>query len=101
MKRGRMAKATSMEAVVGESDPVLSSPIADAVLRGLRAPRKWLPPFLFYDARGSALFEEITELPEYYLTRTERAIFETHADAIVAAARARARADVPSLALEL
>src|SRR5205085_12170961 len=52
-----------------------------------------------YDARGSALFEEITERPEYYLTRTERSIFETRAGAIVAAARARATE--PSLALEL
>ena len=37
---------------------------------------KRLPSKLFYDAAGSALFEQITELPEYYLTRTERAILE-------------------------
>ncbi len=45
-----------------------------------------LPPWLFYDAVGSALFEHITLLPEYYPTRTERAIFATNADAIIAAA---------------
>lgn len=65
--------------------------IRDAVqreaLRGLAvAPgvQKTLPPWLFYDERGAALFEEITTLPEYYLTRTERAIFEQFADDIVA-----------------
>jgi dimethylhistidine N-methyltransferase len=59
------------------------APIAADVRRGLTARRKWLPPYLFYDDAGSALYEEITELPEYYPTRTERAIFEAHADAIV------------------
>jgi len=45
--------------------------------------QKTLPPWLFYDERGSELFEEITRLPEYYLTRTERSIFEQFADDIV------------------
>ena len=45
--------------------------LRDEVLRGLRATRKALPPKLFYDAAGAALFERITELPEYYLTRAE------------------------------
>lgn len=44
----------------------------DEVLAGLTRTRKELSPKWFYDARGSALFDEITELPEYYLTRTER-----------------------------
>jgi len=44
------------------------------VLAGLAKPQKELPPKYFYDARGSALFEAICELPEYYLTRTETAI---------------------------
>jgi dimethylhistidine N-methyltransferase len=44
------------------------------VLAGLAKPQKELPPKYFYDARGSALFEAICELPEYYLTRTESAI---------------------------
>ena len=48
-------------------------------LAGLTAfPQKTLPPWLFYDQRGSALFEHITTLPEYYLTRTERALFAAH-----------------------
>src|SRR5262245_15126988 len=65
---------------------VVRPEIADEVEQGLTATPKSLPPRLFYDARGSALFEEITRLPEYYLTRTERAIFEQYADEMVAAA---------------
>lgn len=48
----------------------------DEVWDGLSRTPKELPPKYFYDERGSALFEEITELPEYYLTRTERALLE-------------------------
>lgn len=44
--------------------------------------QKTLPPWLFYDQRGSELFEQITALPEYYLTRTEREIFRRHAQEI-------------------
>jgi L-histidine Nalpha-methyltransferase len=46
------------------------------VAAGLSAPQKELPPKYFYDHRGSELFEEITRLPEYYPTRTERGILE-------------------------
>ncbi|MEV4636332.1 L-histidine N(alpha)-methyltransferase [Actinoplanes sp. NPDC049548] len=49
------------------------------VTTGLTAAGKWLPPKWFYDARGSELFEEITRLPEYYPTRTERAILAERA----------------------
>jgi L-histidine N-alpha-methyltransferase len=54
---------------------------ADTALRadaraGLTATPKHLPPKWFYDARGSELFEQITELPEYYPTRTERALLD-------------------------
>lgn len=49
------------------------------VLRGLRARPKFLPCKYFYDDAGSALFERITALPEYYLTRTELAIMRQHA----------------------
>jgi len=44
---------------------------------------KWLPSWLFYDAAGSELFNQITELPEYYLTRTERSILLEHSDEII------------------
>jgi len=53
---------------------------------GLTSEPKELPPKYFYDERGSQLFEQITDLPEYYPTRTERAILAECADEIVAAA---------------
>ncbi len=58
--------------------------LANDVLDGLTRPFKEMPPKHFYDARGSELFERICELPEYYPTRTERAILEAQAGAIVA-----------------
>ena len=59
--------------------------LAEDVLDGLTRPFKELPPKHFYDARGAELFDRICELPEYYPTRTERAILLEHADAIVGA----------------
>jgi dimethylhistidine N-methyltransferase len=56
----------------------------DAVVHGLARPRKAIPCKFFYDERGSALFERICRLPEYYLTRTETAILEENADEIAA-----------------
>ncbi len=60
--------------------------VALAVAEGLLRADKRLPPWLLYDQRGSALFEEITELPEYYPTRTERAILAKHAGEMIDAA---------------
>jgi L-histidine N-alpha-methyltransferase len=57
--------------------------LADDVLDGLTRPLKELPPKHFYDARGAELFDRITELPEYYPTRAERAILEARAAEIV------------------
>ena len=57
--------------------------VAEAVCAGLTASPKSLPPWLFYDDAGSQLFEQITQLPEYYLTRTEREIFKRDAAAII------------------
>lgn len=55
---------------------------AQDVIDGLSQTPKSLPPRYFYDDRGSELFEQICELPEYYLTRTEAAIFREYAGAI-------------------
>jgi dimethylhistidine N-methyltransferase len=63
-----------------EADPVF---LAD-VRAGLSAPRKTLSPKYFYDAAGSALFEAITALPEYYPTRTEVAILDRRGAEIAA-----------------
>lgn len=60
---------------------------ADAVA-GLLAEEKSIPPVWFYDERGSELFEEITQLPEYYPTRAERRLLEAHAAEIADLAKA-------------
>jgi L-histidine Nalpha-methyltransferase len=60
-----------------------SDAVALEVFEGLSATTKRLPSKLFYDHVGSALFEQITELPEYYLTRTERSILECFAGEIL------------------
>jgi hypothetical protein len=57
--------------------------LADDVLDGLTRPFKELPPKHFYDARGAELFDRICDLPEYYPTRTERAILQARAEEIV------------------
>src|SRR5687767_6407040 len=51
---------------------------------GLRASPKTLPPKLFYDDAGARLFEQITKIDEYYVTRTEREIMEAHAPEMAA-----------------
>ena len=61
------------------SGPRIAPALIHEVRTGLLATPKRLPPSLFYDAAGSALFERITELPEYYPTRTERGILQSHA----------------------
>lgn len=60
--------------------------LADEVLSGLARRPRSLPPKLFYDERGSALFDAICETPEYYLTRTETAILNDRLDEIAALA---------------
>jgi dimethylhistidine N-methyltransferase len=68
-----------------ESDPHHElDAFATAVASGLGAQPKTLPCRFLYDERGSELFEEICELPEYYLTRAERRLLARHADAIAA-----------------
>ncbi len=57
--------------------------LANDVLDGLTRPFKELPPKHFYDARGSELFDRICELPEYYPTRTEKAILASRAAEII------------------
>jgi L-histidine Nalpha-methyltransferase len=64
-----------------------ASSVADAALSGLLQPRKTLPAKLFYDEEGCRLFNRITELPEYYLTRTERALLPEIAPRVAALVR--------------
>jgi L-histidine N-alpha-methyltransferase len=70
-----------------EPDDLADALRADAC-RGLTSNPKELPPKWFYDEGGSQLFEEITRLPEYYPTRTERAILASHSDEIARATAA-------------
>src|SRR5947209_17695246 len=62
------------------TDALVTGRFSTAVLRGLRAPEKQLPCKYFYDETGSALFEQITGLEEYYPTRTELGIMELNAE---------------------
>lgn len=68
---------------------VVSAALAAETLRGLTATPKTLPPKLFYDATGAALFERICTLPEYYLTRAELEILRARAHEIAALAGPR------------
>ena len=65
----------------------LHEALAADVRRGLHGRPKFLPPKYFYDDVGSALFERITRLPEYYLTRAEHALLDAHARGILREAR--------------
>jgi dimethylhistidine N-methyltransferase len=91
------------EQPVAAPDPVpdvarpINELVANAVRSGLSARPLSLPPWLFYDEAGSRLFDEITCRPEYYPTRTERAIFAANAEAIVAKAAAGSRLRVIEL----
>ncbi len=64
------------------------------VAAGLSLPQKELPPKYFYDARGSTLFEEITRLPEYYLTRAERALLEATMPELIPGFRPRSLSEL-------
>src|SRR5580693_6642874 len=66
------------------------------VRAGLTATPKTLPPKYFYDARGSELFDDITRLPEYYLTRAETAILERHAAEIARLSRCESLVELGS-----
>ncbi|HEX8322010.1 L-histidine N(alpha)-methyltransferase [Longimicrobium sp.] len=70
--------------------PAVDATAVRAVADGLSRPRKELPPRFFYDEHGSRLFEEITRLPEYYLTRTERTLLARWMPVWVAALKPRA-----------
>jgi len=69
-----------IESFLSETD---ERSLANDVLDGLTRPFKEIPAKHFYDARGSELFEQICELPEYYPTRAERAILLARADGII------------------
>jgi dimethylhistidine N-methyltransferase len=59
-----------------------SSALIDEVLAGLRSRPKYIAPKYFYNKKGAELFDAITELDEYYVTRTEEEIFRDHREQI-------------------
>jgi L-histidine Nalpha-methyltransferase len=69
---------------IAVDDSVADAGILNEIVLGLTGERKTLPSKLLYDATGSELFQRITELPEYYLTRTERKLLGARAGEIVA-----------------
>jgi dimethylhistidine N-methyltransferase len=73
-----------MPSPIGASAPTVDRGLADVALSGLSRPQKMLPSKLFYDEAGCRLFYRITELPEYYLTRTERTLLPQIAPLAVA-----------------
>ena len=81
----------------GRTGDLVNEHVATAVREGLTMRPKRLPSWLFYDAVGSRLFDQITALPEYYLTRTERSIFTAHAAEIVKRAADGARLRIAEL----
>jgi L-histidine Nalpha-methyltransferase len=74
----------------------LETALREDAQRGLTATPKWLPPKWFYDAQGSALFEKITELPEYYPARAEREILHSTAWTIAGLTGARTLVELGS-----
>jgi dimethylhistidine N-methyltransferase len=74
-----MGMAARSEARSWESFRTANPAFLSDVLAGLAARPRAIPARWFYDRRGSELFEAITDLPEYYLTRLERSILTAHA----------------------
>lgn len=74
-----MSDTTGPTISVQRAHEASASTLAADVLAGLKRPLMELPPKHLYDPLGSQLFDEITTLPEYYLTRAERAILQAHA----------------------
>jgi L-histidine N-alpha-methyltransferase len=77
-------------------DGFLASALREDARAGLSASPKSLPPKWFYDANGSALFDKITELQEYYPTRAERAILRSAASEIAATSQAHTLVELGS-----
>jgi dimethylhistidine N-methyltransferase len=73
------ALARSVLRYSSRHEAAASESFTEHVVHGLSDSPKWLSAKYFYDAAGSELFEQITELPEYYPTRTELSILRDHA----------------------
>ena len=85
-----------VEFEVLQEDAERRAALHEATLRGLRATPKQIPAVWLYDERGSGLFDEITRLPEYYLTRVERQVLEERAPEIALETRAETLVELGS-----
>jgi len=77
--------ASTLQAEFLQLAPAQVQALSDELAQSLLQPQPSIAPKFLYDALGSKLFEAITELDEYYPTRTEAAIFERHRDALAQA----------------
>src|SRR5438270_12725429 len=82
LRRSAMSSVEHSSGINGRA--LLKNAFADDVIAGLSMTPKSIPSKYFYDARGSRLFQQIMELPEYYLTRCELEILRTHGRQIAA-----------------
>lgn len=86
MTNGAYHPRVRVEVLLDDTDR--QAVLREATLSGLRETPKQIPAIWLYDQRGSLLFDEITRLPEYYLTRTERMILDERAAEIASLTRA-------------
>lgn len=89
-----MSTLPIIEVLVSDADRRRA--MEDDIRAGLAASPRSIPPVWFYDETGSRLFDEITRLPEYYLTRAERSILQDRAAAIVDSADADTLVEIGS-----
>jgi L-histidine N-alpha-methyltransferase len=87
---------TELDLDVHRSTADITDALRADVRAGLTAEQKWLPPKWFYDARGSELFEDITSLPEYYPTRSEREVLAARSAEIAEATDAHTLVELGS-----
>ena len=91
LRAGGVKRSNRPPDVVGGTPPYTVHRSREQMVRdvrnGLARSPKQLSPKYFYDERGSELFEEITQLPEYYLTRAERSLLEQRITEIIAEVR--------------
>ena len=95
-RRGALSVSVSARVDVLLDEAHRRAALHEATARGLRDTPKQIPAIWLYDERGSLLFDEITGLPEYYLTRKEREILEERAPAIASETRAETLVELGS-----
>lgn len=84
-----MSTTPAALATANDTAPDVGEQVAE-ILAGLSAAQKWISPKYLYDQRGSELFDQICELPEYYPTRTELELMDAHLDEVAALVGPRA-----------